>query len=61
MPVDKSQLLTYLRLCDLRLGLLINFHVIILKDGIYRVINRLKESSLLPDDVPDMHAPTSGF
>lgn len=56
-PVDKSQLLTYLRLCDLRLGLLINFHVITLKNGICRVANRLKEPSIPPDDVPDMHAP----
>jgi GxxExxY protein len=42
-PVDKSQLLTYLRLCDLRLGLLINFHVTILRDGVTRVVNKLAE------------------
>ncbi len=57
-PIDKSQLLTYLRLCDLRLGLLLNFHVIVLKDGIHRVANRLKELPPLPDNLPDMHAST---
>jgi GxxExxY protein len=42
-PVHKRQLLTYLRLKDLRLGLLINFNVELIKDGIYRVVNRLVE------------------
>jgi GxxExxY protein len=42
-PVHKRQLLTYLRLTDLRLGLLINFNVELIKDGIYRVVNRLVE------------------
>jgi GxxExxY protein len=40
-PVHKKQLLTYLRLTDLRLGLLINFNVERIKDGIQRVVNRL--------------------
>ena len=39
--IDKPQLLTYLRLLDKRLGLLINFHVNLLKDGIHRVVNNL--------------------
>src|ERR1700760_4965868 len=33
-PVDQAQLLSYLRLLDLQVGLLINFHVVLLKDGI---------------------------
>ena len=41
--VHKMQLLTYLRLMDLRLGLLINFNVGLMKDGIQRVVNRLCE------------------
>jgi len=41
LPIDKSKLLTYLRLCDLHLGLLINFHSVMLKDGIERVVNGL--------------------
>jgi GxxExxY protein len=40
-PVHPKQLLTYLRLADLRLGLLINFNVELLKDGIKRVVNDL--------------------
>ena len=42
-PVHRKQLLTYLRLMDLRLGLLINFNVELIKDGIQRVVNRLAE------------------
>jgi GxxExxY protein len=40
-PVHKKQLLTYLRLTDKRLGLLINFNVELIKDGISRVVNGL--------------------
>ena len=42
-PVHKKQLLTYLRLADKRLGILINFDVELIRDGISRVVNRLKE------------------
>ena len=42
-PVHKKQLLTYLRLTDKRLGLLINFNVELIKNGITRVVNRLEE------------------
>jgi len=41
--IDKPQLLTYLRLSEKKLGLLINFHVKLLKEGIYRVVNNLIE------------------
>lgn len=41
--VHKKQLLTYLRLKDKRLGLLINFNVELIKDGISRVVNGLNE------------------
>ena len=40
-PVFAKQLRTYLRLMDLRLGLLINFNVNLIKDGITRVVNNL--------------------
>ena len=43
LPVHKKQLLTYLRLADMRLGLLINFGSVLLKDGVFRVVNGLKE------------------
>ena len=41
--VHKKQLLTYLRLADKRLGLLINFNVVLIKDGITRIVNGLKD------------------
>ncbi len=41
--IEKSQLLTYLRLSEKRLGLIINFHVKLLREGIHRVVNNLKE------------------
>jgi GxxExxY protein len=41
--VHKKQLLTYLRLSDKRLGLLINFNVELIKNGISRVVNHLPE------------------
>lgn len=40
-PIHKVQLLSYLRLADKRLGLLINFHEELLKDGVSRVANNL--------------------
>jgi GxxExxY protein len=42
-PVHKKQLLTYLRLMDKRLGILINFNAELIKDGIKRVANGLEE------------------
>lgn len=44
-PVDQAQLLSYLRLLDLRVGLLINFHVVVLKDGIKRMVNNYEDLS----------------
>src|SRR5712664_4329029 len=41
LPIDKIKLRTYLRLSKLRLGLIINFHSMVLKDGIIRVVNDL--------------------
>ena len=38
LPVHHAQLLTYLKLSNLRLGLLINFNVPVLRDGLVRVI-----------------------
>lgn len=43
-PVHKKQLLTYLRLMDKRLGILINFNEELIRDGISRVVNGLDES-----------------
>lgn len=41
LPVHYSQLLTYLRLSGLKLGLLINFNCSKLNNGIHRVVNNL--------------------
>jgi GxxExxY protein len=42
-PIYKKQLLTYLKLTGLSLGLLINFGADRIKDGVFRVANQLKE------------------
>ena len=49
---DKPQLLTYLRLCKLKGGLIINFHVPVLKEGIFRVMN----GYISPKEPPDLQA-----
>jgi GxxExxY protein len=45
-PVHKKQLLTYLRLTDRRLGLLVNFGEALIKDGISRVVNGLPDTEV---------------
>ena len=39
LSIHKAQLLSYLRLSNRKIGLLINFHSTYLKDGIYRIVN----------------------
>ena len=41
LPIHEAQLLSYLKLSGLKVGLLINFHVPILTQGIKRMVNRL--------------------
>jgi GxxExxY protein len=41
LPIHEAQLLSYLKLRDKRLGLLVNFHVLRLKDGYKRIVNGL--------------------
>ena len=41
--IFRAQLLTYLRLSGLKLGLILNFNVPIMKEGIVRVVNNLEE------------------
>ena len=38
-PIDKAQVASHLRLTGLQGGLLINFHELVLKDGIHRIVN----------------------
>ena len=47
-PVHKKQTLTYLRLADMRLGLLLNFGADLLRNGITRIANGLEEESGRP-------------
>jgi GxxExxY protein len=42
-PIHKAQLLTYLRLSGINLGLILNFNVPVMRNGIARVVNKLKE------------------
>ncbi len=41
LPLHQAQLLSYLKLSGMRVGLLINFNVLHLRDGITRLVNRL--------------------
>lgn len=40
-PVHQKQLLTYLRLTGIKLGLLVNFNEVLIKDGLQRIVNKL--------------------
>ena len=41
LPVHSAQLLTYLKMTDVKLGLLLNFNVVVMRDGIKRIVNGL--------------------
>jgi GxxExxY protein len=43
LPIHEAQLLTYLKLADIKLGFLLNWNVVLMKDGIRRMVNGLKE------------------
>ena len=45
LQIHKAQLLTYLKLSGLHLGLILNFNVPVMRDGIVRMVNKLKEKS----------------
>jgi GxxExxY protein len=42
-PIHKAQLLTYLKLSGLHLGLILNFNVPLMRDGIVRIVNEFDE------------------
>lgn len=48
LPVHSAQLLTYLKMTHLTVGLLIHFYVPTLRDGIKRIVHEFKESSASP-------------
>ncbi|MFC1495572.1 GxxExxY protein [Thermodesulfobacteriota bacterium] len=43
IPIHEAQLLTYLKLTNLSLGYLLNWNVVLMKDGIKRMVNNLEE------------------
>ena len=45
-PIHQAQLLSYLRLSGKRVGLLINFHARILKQGLKRIVNEFPDSAV---------------
>ena len=48
LPIHEAQLLTYLKLYHRQIGLLLDFHVAVLKDGIKRLVNNYQPSSVSP-------------
>jgi GxxExxY protein len=46
LPIHEAQLLSYLRLSHKKVGLLMNFHVPVLKDGLKRIVNEFPDSAL---------------
>lgn len=55
LPVHKKQVLSYLRLLDLKLALLINFNTPLLHEGITRIVNKL-DDSVDPDRSGERHS-----
>jgi len=43
VPIHEAQLLTYLKMAKLNLGFLLNWNVTLMKDGIKRMVNNLRE------------------
>jgi iron complex transport system substrate-binding protein len=55
-PVHTKQLLTYLRLTDLRVGLLVNFGGATIKEGIRRLVNGYIPQTLASREAPYLRA-----
>ncbi|MBI5783114.1 MAG: GxxExxY protein [Gammaproteobacteria bacterium] len=51
LPIHEAQLLTYLKLRNYHAGLLINFNVPVLKQGLRRIVNNLPGASVQPDNL----------
>lgn len=58
LPIHEAQVITYLKLTGLDVGLLINFNTPVLRSGIRRLVRRGAESGLLAEERPE-HVPTS--
>jgi len=51
LPIHEAQLLSYLRLAHKKVGLLINFHVPVLKSGLKRIVNEFPDAGRDPRSV----------
>ncbi len=49
LPIHEAQLLSYLRLANKRVGLLMNFHVTVLKNGLKRMVNEFSDARFEKD------------
>ena len=59
--IHKAQLLTYLKAADMRVGLLINFNVPVLKNGLKRMVNHYTEAFPTPrSSAPSAQTPGKG-
>ncbi len=47
LPIHDAQLLSYLRLAHKKVGLLLNFHVPVLKDGLKRIVNKFPDARVI--------------
>ena len=50
-PVHKMQILSYLRITGLHLGLLLNFNVDLMRDGILRIVNDFPDPDPKPESI----------
>ena len=46
LPIHQAQLLSYLKLSERKVGLLINFNVRVLKNGVKRIVNKFPDPQL---------------
>ncbi len=55
-PIHEAQLLSYLRLSGIHVGLLLNFHARVLKDGIKRLVNEFADSAFSAISAVNKHS-----
>jgi GxxExxY protein len=56
LPIHTAQVLSYLRTGDYRIGFLLNFNTVYMRNGIRRLVNQLAEplTESMPEDVQDL-------
>ncbi len=53
LPIHEAQLLSYLRLAKKRVGILMNFHVTVLKNGLKRIVNEFPDAEWAKRQAPE--------